>query len=57
MNRLQPVEEGAALEGRSAGGSLKSNYIQSEFSDSYKACYSNGSTRGFVSQTWDKKAD
>ncbi|CAG9759475.1 unnamed protein product [Ceutorhynchus assimilis] len=34
-----------------SNGLLKNTYIQSEFSDSYKACYSNGSTKGFVTQT------
>ncbi|EFA09796.1 very long chain fatty acid elongase AAEL008004 [Tribolium castaneum] len=34
-----------------SNGTLNNTYIKSEYSDSYKACYSNGSTNGFVSQT------
>ncbi|XP_076251608.1 very long chain fatty acid elongase AAEL008004-like [Rhynchophorus ferrugineus] len=37
-----------------SNGTLSSTYLQSEFSDSYKACYSNGSTKGFVTQTIEK---
>lgn len=33
------------------GSTLKNTYINDEFSDSYKACYSNGSTKGFVTQS------
>ncbi|KAK9881692.1 hypothetical protein WA026_017209 [Henosepilachna vigintioctopunctata] len=34
-----------------SNGTLNNTYIKSDLSDSYKACYSNGSTNGFVSQT------
>lgn len=30
---------------------LNNSYIKSEYTDSYKACYSNGSTKGFVSRS------
>ncbi|RZB40769.1 elongation of very long chain fatty acids protein, partial [Asbolus verrucosus] len=34
-----------------SNGTLNNTYIKSEYSDSYKACYSNGSTNGFVTQS------
>ncbi|KAG5867075.1 hypothetical protein JTB14_035953 [Gonioctena quinquepunctata] len=35
----------------SSNGTLNNTYIKSEYSDSYEACYSNGSTKGFVTQS------
>lgn len=37
-----------------SNGTLNNTYIQSEFSDSYKACYSNGSTKGFLTPSIEK---
>lgn len=34
-----------------SNGTLNNTYIKSDLLDSYQACYSNGSTKGFVSQT------
>lgn len=34
-----------------SNGSLSNSYVQSEYSKSYKACYSNGINNGYVSQT------
>lgn len=54
---LQPVLEeehnnaNGALKKANENATLNNSYIKSEFSDSYKACYSNGSTKGFVSQS------
>lgn len=55
----QPVlEEEKQANGKLANGkldptrSLNSTYLTSEFSEAYKPCYSNGSTNGFVSQSF-----
>lgn len=56
---LQPVleEEKSKSEKNGVGvnGSLSNTYVTSEFSKAYKACYSNGSTNGFVSQSMSEK--
>ncbi|XP_030760383.1 elongation of very long chain fatty acids protein AAEL008004-like [Sitophilus oryzae] len=52
-----PVEDyanAAPLRKSDSNGTLNNTYLQSEFSDSYKACYSNGSTKGFVTQSIEK---
>lgn len=53
---LQPLlDEGAnGIRKSNSNGTLNNSYIKSEFSDSYEACYSNGSTKGFVTQTITK---
>nr|CAI5833376.1 unnamed protein product [Callosobruchus analis] len=43
------------LKKSSSNGTLNNTYIKSEYSDSYEAYYSNGSTKGFVAQTITKQ--
>lgn len=53
-----PVEDSASNGSKKpSNGTLNNTYIQSEYSDSYKECYSNGSTKGFVTQTIELRSD
>lgn len=61
---LQPVLEdekqanGKLVNGKSeSNGTLNNTYVTTEFSKAYKACYSNGSTNGFLSQHLVQKSD
>lgn len=45
------LEEDTCIKKSDSNGTLNNTYIKSDLSDSYNACYSNGSTKGFVSQT------
>lgn len=61
---LQPVLEdekqanGKLANGKSeSNGTLNNTYVTTEFSKAYKACYSNGSTNGFLSQHLVQKSD
>ncbi|KAJ8938830.1 hypothetical protein NQ314_011321 [Rhamnusium bicolor] len=51
MPLLEDEEQNGSIKKSNSNGTLNNTYIKSEYSDSYEACYSNGSTKGFVTQT------
>ncbi|XP_056633736.1 elongation of very long chain fatty acids protein AAEL008004-like [Diorhabda sublineata] len=47
-------ENSNGIKKSNSNGTLNNTYIKGEFTDSYEACYSNGSTKGFVTQSITK---
>ncbi|KAL3268969.1 hypothetical protein HHI36_008055 [Cryptolaemus montrouzieri] len=48
---MSVLEEDHHTHKKTDSGTLNNTYIKSDLSDSYKACYSNGTTNGYVFQT------
>ncbi|KAJ8946817.1 hypothetical protein NQ318_002096 [Aromia moschata] len=45
---MEEENQNGVIKKSSSNGTLNNTYIKSEYSDSYEACYSNGSTKGFA---------